>query len=313
MGLAVAGTMAAVEAGASHVQGTLLGVGERCGNAELSSLIPNLELKLGIGTIGREKLKSLYSVCRRVAQISNMSVWKGKPYVGNSAFAHKGGMHIDAVMKNSESFEHIPPDAVGNERRYLFSNVSGRAAALFAARKVEPSLTKDDPAVSRLIEKIKKLEDSGYRFEAAEASLDLLVRKELGRYKDFFSLESFDIEENYALGVCASTADITISVDGEKKTASATGIGPVHALDKAIREAVAAEFPRLAAVHLVDYKVRVMTPESATAATVAVLIDSTDGSRNWSTVAASVDVIQASANALADAYDYYLQLYGKEL
>ncbi|MBQ3824030.1 MAG: citramalate synthase, partial [Clostridia bacterium] len=125
--------------------------------------------------------------------------------------------------------------------------------------------------------------------------------------------ESFDIEENYALGVCASTADITISVDGEKKTASATGIGPVHALDKAIREAVAAEFPRLAAVHLVDYKVRVMTPESATAATVAVLIDSTDGSRNWSTVAASVDVIQASANALADAYDYYLQLYGKEL
>ena len=307
-GTAVACSMLAVDAGAVQVQGTFVGFGERCGNANLSTVIPNLELKRGIRCLPEGHLQLLTQTARRIAEIANIPLPSGTPYVGTSAFAHKGGMHIDGVSKISHSFEHVAPDCVGNERRFLMSEVSGRATILSRIREVDPSLGKDSPETARIMARLKELEHEGYQFEAAEESFELLVRKELGLYRPFFELRQFKIigDQPVPEGVHSSAAMIQVTVDGRTEITAAQGDGPVHALDTALRKVLLGFYPCLADVHLTDYKVRVLEPQSATAAKVRVLIESTDGDDVWTTVGVSRDIIEASWIALVDSIEYKL-------
>lgn len=307
-GLAVAGSMFAVDAGACQVQGTFIGFGERCGNTNLSTVIPNLQLKRGYACIPAENLRLLTETARTVAEIANIPLPSSSPYVGHSAFAHKGGMHIDGVSKVPGSFEHVPPEAVGNERRFLMSEVSGRTTVLSAIRRVRPELTKDSPETRAIVRKIKEMEHFGYQFEAAQSSIDLLIRRQLGLYRPFFKLEHYKIIGEHPVadsGEC-STAVIKLSVDGSTVMTAAQGDGPVHALDCAMKKALVGFFPQLKRVRLTDYKVRVMEPREATAAKVRVLIESTDGEHTWANVGVSADIIEASWIALADSVEYKL-------
>jgi 2-isopropylmalate synthase len=308
MGLAVAGAISAVEAGCRHVQGTLVGFGERCGNTSLAALIPSLELKLKLSCLPPERLGRIFEATRRIAEVANVPVPASMPYVGSSAFSHKGGMHSDGVLKMARSFEHIDPALVGNNRHLLMSEVGGRSAVAERARKIDPSITREHPAATALAEKLKTLEASGWAFEGADASFELLVRRELGRYKPLFKILAYRVMSEHPTGesVSCSQAWVKVWVDNQDEIAAAEGDGPVNALDGALRRALARFYPALETVRLTDYKVRVIDGGAATAARVRVLIESTDGPNTWSTVGVSEDIIDASRAALVDSIEYKL-------
>jgi 2-isopropylmalate synthase len=306
-GMAVAGSIAAVENGARHVQGTYIGFGERCGNANLSTIIANLGVKRDYECLPPDQYRNIVHVARHVAAISNIALSEREPFIGNSAFAHKGGMHIDGVSKAPHSFEHIDPEQVGGQRRFLMSEVSGRRMILDKIWEIDPSITKDDPVTERIMKRLKEMEHEGYQFEGAESSFELIVRKHLGKYRSFFDLEHFRIiGEQPAKGEYGSSAIIKVSVDGKDEITAAEGDGPVHALDRALRKALDTFYPELANVHLTDYKVRVINGKDATAAKVRVLLQSTDGEVIWTTVGVSTDIIEASWLALVDSIEYKL-------
>ncbi len=310
-GCAVANSMVAVEAGAMHVQGTFLGCGERCGNADLSILIPNLILKKNC-SCKISHLDQLCATARGIAEITNIAVPGNHPYVGKSAFAHKGGMHIDATIKFRQAFEHISPEIVGNHRRFLLSEVAGRSTLLEKIGHISPNLTKDSPELMAIVERLKELEFEGYQFEAAEASLELLARRVLGLHKQHFSLVQYKTIDEYPApnGKEQASAMIEVGVGGKIEVTASLGNGPVNALDQALRNALKIFYPQLDKVHLTDYKVRVLNTESATAAKVRVLIETSDGKSTWNTVGVSTDIIEASWLALADSIEY--QLIGVE-
>ncbi len=307
-GMAEANSVMAVKAGARHVQGTLVGFGERCGNAALAAIIPSLELKLGLRCLPEGRLELLSDITRRVAEIANVAIPDGMPYVGDRAFAHKAGMHADGILKVRASFEHIDPAKVGNDRRFLMSEVGGRSAIAERSKKVDPSITKDHPAVAAVSAKLKELEAVGWQFEGADASFELLVRRELNRYKPLFSIERYRVVSEHPSSEPASCSNAwaKVRVDGITEIAAAEGDGPVNALDGALRRALERFYPELAKVRLSDYKVRVIDGKDATAAKVRVLIESTDGHQNWTTVGVSADIIEASRAALVDAIEYKL-------
>lgn len=307
IGCAVANTLMAVKAGACHIQGTYIGFGERCGNTNLSSVIASLQLKEGYRCIPGENIKKLTKTATYVAEIANLTVDHSMPYVGKSAFAHKGGMHVDGVSKNSASFEHIEPSLVGNKRNILLSEVAGRGAVIQKLRHLDRSITKDSPAAQEIVDLLKNMEYEGYEFESASASLELLVLKRMGKFTPFFHIEHFKIigerEEDKS---APSSALVKIKVGDRYEITADEGNGPVHALDKAMRKALEVFYPALSHMRLIDYKVRVMETHQATAAKVRVLIESTDGQHVWSTVGVSTDVINASATALTDSIEYKL-------
>ncbi len=305
-GCAVASSLLSVKAGAVQVQGTFTGIGERCGNADLSAIIPNLKLKMGMDCKG--DLPNLRHTAIRISELCNMSLYSGKPFVGASAFAHKGGMHIDGVSKLTCSFEHVSPDAVGNERRFLMSEVSGRTTVLAKLSTVAPSLSKDSPEVAEIVAKVKELEHEGFQFEAADASFELMITKTLARFMPHFALGMYRISGEYPSpdGDKSASAMLSIAVDGQQETTAAMGNGPVHALDTALRKALSVFYPELNKVRLIDYKVRVLTGRAATASRVRVLIESSDGESTWTTVGVSTDIIAASWQALSDSIEYIL-------
>lgn len=307
-GMAVANSMMAVSAGANQVQGTFLGFGERCGNANLSAIIPNLQLKKGYRCISDEKMKKLTDTAKYIAEVTNIKLDSSLPYVGQSAFAHKGGMHIDGVTKASHSFEHVAPENVGNYRRFLMSEVSGKNTIITKIQKIEPSITKDSKETEELVDRLKELEHEGYQFEGAESSFEMVIRKHLGKYKPFFNLKYYRIiEEEPARDKNSSaSAMIKISVDDKEEMTATEGNGPVNALDKAIRKALEVFYPSLREMYLSDYKVRVLDESSATASKVRVLIESTDGKNRWTTVGVSSNIIEASKIALVDSIEYKL-------
>ncbi len=308
-GMATSASIEAVLAGCTQIQGTFLGYGERCGNANLSTIIANLELKKNICCLPSGNLEKLTSTAKFIAEVSNFQMAKGMPYVGDSAFAHKAGMHIDGVYKNPKSFEHIEPDKVGNERRFLISEVAGKSTVIAKINKIYPDIKKDDPAIDVIINRVKTLEYMGYAFEGADASFELLVHKALKNFKSFFEVENFktigegpSLENEYS-----ASAIIKVIVEGEEEVTAANGDGPVDALNKALRKAIGKFYPILNEVSLSDYKVRILDgKESATAAITRVIIESTDGKTSWSTVGVSKDIIEASFKALTDSIEYKL-------
>ena len=306
-GMAVANSIMAVEAGAAHVQGTYLGFGERSGNANLSAIIPNLQLKRGYLCIPENNMSLLTRTARSMAEVANIRLSRGEPYVGGSAFAHKAGMHADGVLKNPATFEHIHPELVGNERRFLMSEMTGRTAVLEKIRRYCPSIQKSSPELQEIIDALKAMELEGYQFEGADGSFELLVRKCLRSIPSFFELVYYRIsgENPYDEGQSA-IATLKVRVGDRCEIAAGEGNGPVNALDIALRTALSGFYPALSGVHLVDYKVRVMDSRQATAAKVRVLITSTDGVREWTTVGVSSDVIEASWIALSDSIEYKL-------
>jgi len=305
--LAVANSIAAVEAGADIVQGTINGYGERCGNADLIPIIANLKLKLGINCIDDDKLKELTRVSHFVSEISNMKQRNDQPYTGASAFAHKGGVHINAVMKNPRTYEHIEPDLVGNRRRILVSELGGKTGILLRAKTLELDLSKEDPQTKRILKLVQSLEHQGYHFEAAEASFELLMKRALKKYKRFFDLEGFRVVvEKRSDKKITSEVIIKLKVKGIKEHTAAEGDGPVNALDNALRKALKDFYPTLSKMHLSDFKVRVLDEKVGTAAKVRVLIQSQDETDTWSTIGVSENIIEASWQALVDSVEYKL-------
>jgi len=306
-GMAVANSIIAVEAGAVQVQGTINGFGERCGNANLCTIIPNLQLKMDYRCIPEENMAKLTPTARYISEIANVIHDERSPYVGKSTFAHKAGMHADAVLKNTVAYEHIDPKLVGNKRTFLMSEVAGRSAVLHMIRAVDSSITKDSPQTALILERLKELEHEGYQYEGAESSFELEVRKILGKYHHFFKLREFKVIINEpSLEGINSSAMIKIEVDGQEEITAADGDGPVNALDKAVRKALERFYPQIKEMKLTDYKVRVLDSSSATAAKVRVLIESTDGREVWTTIGVSTDIVDASWKALVDSIEYKL-------
>lgn len=308
MGLAVGNSLIALEGGATHIQGTFLGIGERCGNANLSAIIPTLKLKLGYDVLKEDALKEIKSTAMYISEICNIPLKDDAPYIGESAFAHKGGMHIDAVCKIPVSYEHINPELVGNSRRFLVSEVSGKSTIYNQIKKIFPHFSKDSEEILLVTERLKQLEYEGYQFEGADGTVELVTRKTMGKYKPFFELKQFKVigeQPSHEVGFSA-TAVVELSVDNNYEITAAQGQGPVNALDKALRKALEKFYPQLGAVRLVDYKVRVLDSDKTTASRVRVLIESTDGEEKWSTVGVSEDIIQASWIALVDSIEYKL-------
>ena len=306
--MAVANSIAAVQVGAVQVQGTINGYGERCGNANLCSVIPNLELKLGVHTIGKENLQHLTEVSHYVSELANLPPRQDLPYVGKSAFAHKGGIHVSAVMKATSAYEHVDPAAVGNERRVLVSELSGKSNVIYKA--VERGLRIDEsaPDAKVVVEKLKEMEHDGYQFEGAEGSFELLFDKLVHHSKDFFELDGFRlITEKKGANEPYSEAVIKLRVDGKEEHTAAEGVGPVSALDRALRKSLTTFFPCIRDIRLTDYKVRVLNPKGATDAKVRVLIESSDGHDTWGTVGVSENLIEASWQALVDSITYKLK------
>lgn len=309
-GCAVANSMAAAAAGATHIQGTFIGFGERCGNANLSTLIANLQLKRGMVCVPREKLVRLTKTARHIAEVANQVLPQNMPYVGKSAFSHKGGMHVDGIYKNSISFEHLSPDAVGNRRNILLSELAGRTAIANKIMELDNTVTRDSQLAGEIIEKLKLMEYEGYAFESAEASFEIFALKQLGKYTPAFTLEYFKtIGEQPAVHADRScSVMIKVRVGETIEMTSAEGDGPVHALDIALRKALEVFYPVVSQVRLFDYKVRVMETKVGTAAKVRVLIESTDGEHTWTTVGLSSDILEASWQALRDSLEYKLLL-----
>ncbi|MFZ5985772.1 MAG: citramalate synthase [Bacillota bacterium] len=306
-GMAVANSIMAVQAGAVQIQGTMNGFGERSGNANLCTIIPNLQLKSEYECIPEENISDLTAAARYLSEVANVIHDERAPYVGRFAFAHKAGMHADAVNKNSTAYEHISPEAVGNERLFLMSEVAGRSAVLNLINNIDNTITKDSPQTKVILEKLKELEFKGYQYEGAESSFELVIRKVLGKYQQFFELGEFKVVVNEpSVSSANSSAMIKIKVDGQNEITADEGDGPVNALDKAVRKALERFYPQISEMKLTDYKVRVLDSNSATAAKVRVLIESTDGKEVWTTIGVSTDIIEASWQALVDSIEYKL-------
>jgi 2-isopropylmalate synthase len=299
--LAVANALAAIEAGATHVQGCLNGYGERTGNANLASVIANLELKLGHETIGPERLATLASTCRYIAELANLPLPNDKPFVGKSAFAHKGGVHVSAVLKESTTYEHIRPEAVGNRQRVLVSDLSGRGNILFKLKQHGLADRLDENARRELLERIKQLEYEGYELEGAEGTFELLVREAFHPNVNFFDVESYEVSTRGGGATSHSFATVTLKTRDGVHSATETGHGPFNALHLCLRKCLSKLYPKIADVRLTDYKVRVLDSRKGTAANVRVLIEWSDHQRSWSTVGVSDNVIEASWKALVDA------------
>ncbi|MFQ5786865.1 MAG: citramalate synthase [Thermodesulfobacteriota bacterium] len=306
--LGVANTLYAVREGANQVQGTINGYGERCGNANLCSIIPNLKLKLGINSISDDELKKIYEVSHFIHELTNLPPIKHRAFVGESAFAHKGGLHVSAVMKNAETYEHINPEILGNRRRILISDLSGRSNIIYKAKELGINLESNDKRVIKILNEIKKLENQGYEFEGADASFELLIRKTLGQYRKHFDLKGARIivEKHRDDEEPISEATVIVQVDGITEHTAAIGNGPVNALDNALRKALEKFYPVLKEVKLKDYRVRVVSSLKGTDAVVRVLIESGDGETDWSTVGVSENIVEASWKAMVDSIDYKL-------
>jgi len=305
-GLAVANTLAAVEEGCDHVQGTINGLGERCGNADLCVVVPNLALKMDCEVLVPGAVQYVTGLSRFVYNMANLNLPQRQPYVGLNAFAHKGGLHVDAVQKNRRTYEHLEPEQVGNERRILISELAGTAAVLSRARELDAGI--DRETSRRILEAVQNFENEGYEFEAADGSFELLVRDVLGTRKSFFELQGFRVivERRGADKEPISEATVKLRVDGQSRLTVGEGNGPVNALDSALRSALEEFYPVLETVRLVDYKVRIVNPRAATAARTCVVIESTDGERVWGTVGVSENIIEASWQALIDSIEYKL-------
>ncbi|RNB80418.1 citramalate synthase [Brevibacillus nitrificans] len=312
-GVAVANALAAIQAGAQQVQGTINGIGERCGNVNLISVIPNLQLKLGYQCVSSEQLQELTQLSRYVAEIANMTLPNNQPFVGHSAFAHKGGIHVSAVMRDPKTYEHIEPQNIGNIRRVLVSELAGQSNLLAKMEELEIDLSLEREEARQIIASIKEREFQGYQYEGAEASLTLMLLEAAGKMKNLFTLDSFKIlMEKASVRAITSEATVKLSINGETVHTAADGNGPVNALDNAMRKALENYFPCIAKMHLADYKVRVLDENGATAAKVRVLIESSYNGEKWSTVGVSTNVIEASWEALADSIRYLLWKEGCE-
>ncbi|MHB1460154.1 MAG: citramalate synthase [Armatimonadota bacterium] len=307
---AVANSLVAIQAGCCHVQGTMNGMGERAGNANLCSIIPALRLKLGKECLKDDSMVHLTSLSTFVDEIINQPHYSRQPYVGKSAFAHKGGVHVDAIMKNSRTYEHIQPEAVGNTRRILVSELAGGSTVVQQAQKMAINLEKGSPVVKKVIAKVAHLENEGYSFEGAEASFELLIMQQTGHYHQMFETESYRVivEKRKPNGEIVTEAVVKVSVDGEVKHTVAEGDGPVHALDNALRSALFSFYPAMEGMRLTDFKVRVVNMSDATAAKVRVNVESIGYGRTWTTVGVSTNIIEASYRALVDSFQYGLQM-----
>ncbi|MDO8282828.1 MAG: citramalate synthase [Thermodesulfovibrionia bacterium] len=304
---AVANSIIALQLGASQVQGTMNGLGERCGNANLVSIIPNIRLKLNYSCITASNLKKLKVVSRYVSEISNLRHFKRQPYVGDSAFAHKGGIHVSAIQRHSDTYEHIKPELVGNYQRILVSDLGGKSNVLRKAKEFNLRLDPDSPLVAEIVKEVKDLENQGFQFEGAEASLELLMKKKLSLHRKFFDLIAIRVIDEFKVSDDAfSEATVHLSVKGEEIYTAANGNGPVNALDNALRKALKNKYPALNEVKLIDYKVRVLAAGVGTSAKVRVLIESCDKDHKWGTVGVSENIIEASWQALADSIEYKL-------
>jgi 2-isopropylmalate synthase len=302
----VANSLAAVEAGARMVQGTINGCGERCGNANLVSILPALQLKMGYECVPPERMATLTRTAHFVDELTNVGPDPDQPYVGRNAFAHKGGMHAAGVETDSRTFEHIAPELVGNRREILISELSGKGSVL--ARAAEAGLDVDPDTAQRAVEELKSREHAGYQYEAADASFELLLRRQAGDYEPLFRLESFRvITEKRADGRVETEATIKIWVGERRHVRTAEGHGPVNALDRALRDAITDLHPHLADIELVNYKVRILDEHHGTDAVTRVLLDSTDGERSWGTIGVSENIIEASWEALVESLEYAFQ------
>ena len=308
-GVAVANSIAAVHAGATMIQGTINGYGERCGNADLTAIIPILCLKMDRCCIPKENLSNLKKLSLFVSETANMIPLNSKPFVGESAFAHKGGLHVNAIMKVPRAYEHINPDAVGNERRVLISDLSGKSNVEYKAKELGIELGANGFDSRKIVSEIKELEQKGYQFDVADGTFKILLEKYTDQFKPTFELESFRVTiEKDKDQHCSAHATIKISVDGRQEITAAEGHGPVGALDNALRKALDKFFPHLNGMRLVDFKVRVIDGREGTAARVRVLIESRDQNNTWSTIGVSEDIIEASWQALADSFQYKLSV-----
>jgi 2-isopropylmalate synthase len=307
-GCAVANALSAVRAGVRQVQGTVNGIGERTGNCNLTTVIPDLSLKMGVATLPEGRLERLTAVSHHVAELVNVNLNPQAPFVGTSAFAHKAGLHVSAIARRPDAYEHVPPDAVGNGTRFVVSELAGRSTLEMKAREI--GLEMDGPALTGVVDQLKELEHEGYHFEAADGSLELLMRGASGWSQSFFTVESFRVivEHRPTLGGAEVVTEATVKVvvDGERIIRTAEGNGPVNALDAALRAAIGSRHPALDRLHLTDFKVRVLDTSRATGAVTRVLIDSTDGERTWSTIGVSENIIEASWDALLDSLIYGL-------
>jgi 2-isopropylmalate synthase len=311
-GTAVANALTAVLEGVQMVQGTINGYGERCGNANLCTLIPNLQLKMGFSCIEAGQLTQLTRTSRLISEIVNLAPDEHAPFIGRSAFAHKGGIHVSAVQRNPLTYEHIQPELIGNERRIVISEQSGLSNVLSKAQSFGIDLHKDDPSCRQILERLKALEHEGYQFEAAEASFELLMRSALGQRREMFELKGFQVHcdigqgggrsESYAL------ATIKVAVNGQDMLEVAEGNGPVSALDAALRRALVKFYPEIAAFHLTDYKVRILDGGTGTSAKTRVLVESSNGRERWVTVGVSSNILEASYQALVEGIEYGLLL-----
>ncbi|TKJ47424.1 citramalate synthase [Candidatus Aerophobetes bacterium Ae_b3a] len=306
-GVGVANSIIAARLGIGHIQGTMNGYGERCGNADLCSIIPNLVLKLGIDCVCKENLESLTRISHFVSELANLSPDGHQSYVGKSAFAHKGGMHVSAISRDKRTYEHIDPELVGNKRRVLVSELAGRSNVLYKLKEKELGLEEDTLLSKKIIARVKELENQGYEFEGAEGSFELLVKKAKGRYKKLFDLEGFRVTvEKRDDGRLISEATVKLKLKGKIVHTVAEGNGPVNALDKALRKALKQEYPELSQMHLADYKVRILDARAGTRAKTRVLIESSDKEDRWGTVGVSPNIIEASWEALIDSIEYKL-------
>jgi len=306
-GLAVANSLSAVMLGAAMVQGTVNGYGERCGNADLISVIGNLDLKMGRKCLPESSVRRLTGLSRYVSDIANTPPVKSKPFVGSNAFAHKGGVHVSAILKNPAAYEHTDPELVGNKRMVIVSDLSGRSNIEHKAKELGIDLGKDSGVSKKIVRDIKKMEDEGYQFDTADGSLSLLMKRAIGSLRETFSLESFRvIDEKTQNNISHSQSTIKISVGGEYEITAAEGNGPVNALDNALRKALIKFYPRISEMHLIDFKVRILEGTDGTAAKVRVLLESRDDTEEWTTIGVSENIIEASWHALADSIQYKL-------
>ncbi len=307
LGLGVANSLAAIEAGCVHVQGTFNGLGERCGNADLCTIIGILHTKLKIKSIPEKNVSQLTEASYYISEVSNYKLPDNAAFVGHSAFAHKGGVHIDAMLKNPLAYEHVEPSVVGNHRRFVTSELAGKMPIILKARQMDIHLDKKSPRTKKLLKALQDKEYSGYQFEAADASFELFMKRSLKKYKPFFDLEGFrTVSEKRFDGKVFAEAAIRVNVNGKSKYSAAEGAGPVEALDHALRQAVTKFYPRLAEMHLTDFKVRVLDTKAGTAAKVRVLIESQDNTDSWTTVGVHENIIEASWEALTDSIEYKL-------
>ncbi|MBW3667853.1 MAG: citramalate synthase [Actinobacteria bacterium] len=303
-GCAVANALAAVRGGARHVQGTINGYGERTGNCNLTTTIANLSLKMGVQTLPPDRLPRLTAVSHHVAELVNVTMNPQQPYVGTSAFAHKAGLHVSAIAKRPDAYEHVSPDAVGNGTRFLVSELAGKSTLQLKAQEL--GLDLDGPTLNEIVDSLKRLEHEGFHFEAADGSLELLMRRAAGWEQPYFRLESFRVITDEREGELTTEATIKVHMGEERIVTTAEGNGPVNALDAALRLAIGSVYPALAQVHLTDYKVRVLDTAKGTGAVTRVLLDSTDGERSWTTIGVSENIIEASWQALSDSVVYGL-------